>query len=118
MEVPRWGYSDPHGMIPENICLTVRDMARFGQLYLQNGQWNGEQIIDAQWVEKSHRNYGNNYGYLWWIDGNSYFASGAGGSLIWVILEERVVVASQCKGLKTNWKSPMTAVKEILGAKH
>ena len=115
MEVPRWDYSDPQGLIPANMCLTARDMARFGQLYLQNGCWNGEQVIDEKWVGRSHKNYGNNYGYLWWIDGDSYFASGAGGSLIWVIPKEGVVVASQCKGLKTNWKSPMKAVKEILG---
>lgn len=115
MEVPRWRYSDPQGLIPENICLTARDMIRFGQLYLQNGYWNGESVIDEKWVEQSHKNYGNNYGYLWWIDEDSYFASGAGGSLIWVIPNEGVVVASQCKGLKTNWKSPMKAVKEVLG---
>lgn len=115
MNVPRWDYSDPQGLIPTNINLTARDMARFGQLYLQNGGWNGEQIIDEEWVERSHKNYGNNYGYLWWIDGDSYFASGAGGSLIWVIPKQGVIVASQCKGLKTNWKSPMKAVKAILG---
>ncbi|MBD5494815.1 MAG: serine hydrolase [Lachnospiraceae bacterium] len=115
MEVPRWAYCDPHGLIPGNICLTTRDMAKFGQLYLQNGYWDGEQVIDEQWVVRSRKNYGNNYGYLWWIDGDTYFASGAGGSLIWVIPKEGVVVASQCKGLKTNWRSPMKAVKETLG---
>lgn len=74
----------------------------------------GQQVINKEWIEKSRKNYGNNYGYLWWIDEDTYFASGAGGSLIWIIPKEGIVVASQCKGLKTNWKSPMKAVKEIL----
>lgn len=110
----KWNYCDPQGLIPVDMCLTTRDMAKFGQLYLQNGCWNGQQVINKEWIEKSRKNYGNNYGYLWWIDEDTYFASGAGGSLIWVIPKEGMVIASQCKGLKTNWKSPMKAVKEIL----
>ena len=111
----KWNYNDPQGLIPVDMCLTTRDMAKFGQLYLQNGCWNGQQIINKEWIEKSRKNYGNNYGYLWWIDEDTYFASGGGGSLIWIIPKEGIVVASQCKGLKTNWKSPMRAVKETLG---
>ena len=113
MEVPRWAYIDPNGLIPENIHLKAMDMIKFGQLYLQNGYWNKEVILPAEWIKKSHKNYGSNYGYLWWIDKDTYFASGAGGSLIWVIPNENAVVAAQTKGLKTNWKSPMTAVKNI-----
>ena len=111
----KWNYDDPLGLIPVDMCLTTRDMAKFGQLYLQNGCWMGQQVINKEWIEKSRKNYGNNYGYLWWIDEDTYFASGGGGSLIWIIPKEGIVVASQCKGLKTNWKSPMRAVKETLG---
>lgn len=114
IKVPRWEYSDPGNLIPARICMTARDMAGFGQLYLQNGMWNGKEVICKEWVQKSHKNYGTNYGYLWWLEGNTYFASGAGGSVIWVIPEEGVVVASQAKILKTNWNSPVKAVKEIL----
>lgn len=114
MEVPKWDYSDPDGMIPGEIKLSTRDMAKFGQLYLQNGYWNGEEVIHSEWIRKSHTNYGNNYGYLWWLDENMYYASGSGGAMILVIPEEGVVVASQTKNLKTNWKSPLKAVKEIL----
>lgn len=114
MEVPRWNYSDPDRLIPESVCLSTRDMARFGQLYLQNGCWNGKEVINFEWVEKTYKNYGNNYGYLWWLEENMYYASGAGGSLILVFPQEGIVVASQTKSLKTNWKSPLKAVKEIL----
>ena len=49
-----WGM-DPHGVADggNGIAMTVQDAARFGQLYLQGGQWNGEQLIPAQWVEQS-----------------------------------------------------------------
>ena len=35
------------------LTLTVREMARFGQLYLNNGFWNGKQIISQDWIAKS-----------------------------------------------------------------
>lgn len=49
-----WGM-DPQGVADggNGIAMTVQDAARFGQLYLQGGQWNGEQLIPAQWVEQS-----------------------------------------------------------------
>lgn len=33
------------------VWMTARDMARLGQLYLQNGMWGGEQIINPEWIE-------------------------------------------------------------------
>lgn len=51
------------------ISMAARDMLRFGQLYLNGGRWNGEQILPEGWVQssiprglKDHRGYG--YGYL------------------------------------------------------
>jgi len=54
------------------LLLRTRDMAKFGQLYLQKGVWNGEQIISKGWVKESvkgqiGRGIGGAYGYLWWI---------------------------------------------------
>jgi CubicO group peptidase (beta-lactamase class C family) len=63
------------------LNVTLRDYARIGRLYLHNGNWNGEQIIPAQWVKDSvtpdapHLLPGPNpqsdsvfgYGYQWWI---------------------------------------------------
>jgi CubicO group peptidase (beta-lactamase class C family) len=56
--------------------MSARDLARFGQLYLQRGRWNDEQILDPTWIDASFTPYtsapdmGNGatgYGYLWWI---------------------------------------------------
>src|SRR5262249_45760566 len=83
--------------------LTVRDMARLGYLFLRNGDWNGNQLVPASWVEESTRSYsgtdrGFGYGYLWWVKGvglpvNSFNAWGAPGKYIVVIPERDLVVA-------------------------
>jgi CubicO group peptidase (beta-lactamase class C family) len=51
--------------------ISARDLARFGQLYLQRGQWDGRQIFSAEWVSESTRPHtddgdGTGYGYMWW----------------------------------------------------
>lgn len=54
--------------------MSARDMARFGQLYLQRGQWEGKQIIPEKWVDVSTIRHtpvlSNNvygYGFMWWV---------------------------------------------------
>jgi len=59
-----------------DILLRPRDMARFGQLILQNGRWNGEQVVPQAWVEMAttefisvaHTGYKGfqGYGFHWW----------------------------------------------------
>ena len=87
------------------IHVTARDAARFGWLYLNDGEYQGEQIVPADWVRDSlhtysehARNYGSSllfrdlgYGYGWWTaragDHHFSFAWGHGGQLI-VLLDE------------------------------
>jgi CubicO group peptidase (beta-lactamase class C family) len=84
--------------------LTARDMARFGYLFLRQGNWNGQQVIPAQWVKESTTSYsvarGGGYGYLWWVDGldlpvKSYSAQGAAAKYIVVMPERDLVVVYQ-----------------------
>ena len=87
--------------------MSPRDMARFGQLYLQEGTWNGEQLISKEWVKESTSAHliadaprDQHYGYYWWretfpIDNRSietYFASGNVGNKIYVFPSEDLVV--------------------------
>ncbi len=83
--------------------MSARDMARFGQLYLQRGRWNGRQIIPEDWIEESTSSYSSiyrgkeGYGYLWYIieDFNGtkmYYTAGAGGHYIAVLPAEDVVI--------------------------
>jgi CubicO group peptidase (beta-lactamase class C family) len=96
------------------LHLRPRDMLKIGATYLNNGVWNGQRIISADWVAKSasvyRNNYGiripiedsgrNGYGYTWWISeagsGRNktlmYRANGWGGQVIMVFPEIEMVV--------------------------
>jgi len=82
--------------------MTARDMARFGLLFLRDGQWKGKQVVPSAWVKESVTSYSDagtsgGYGYLWWISKSgrhlpnvtlpegSYSARGAGGHYILII---------------------------------
>ena len=78
------------------LVLKPRDMARFGYLYLNGGQWDGKQIIPQQWVEDSVSSHTPGYGYQWWLrDVNGVFAFsavGLGGQHIFCIPQKDLVV--------------------------
>lgn len=89
---------------------TLRDYARFGMLYANQGQWQGEQIIPANWVKDSitpdapHLMPGDNshsssqfgYGYQWWLPPNhqnDFLGRGVYGQYIYVNPDKNVVIA-------------------------
>jgi len=99
MEAGEWGTDwDGHNNCSGDLHLTARDMAKFGQLYLDDGAYEGNQIIPAEWVRESLQTYSEDawdnigrfrdigYGYHWWSAraGDHYvnFAWGHGGQLI------------------------------------
>lgn len=83
------------------LTLTTRDIAKIGQLYLNKGKWNNQQIISSKWVTDSTRKHSQwndlQYGYLWWIiDGKEnkrYAAIGDGGNIIYIDTEEECIIA-------------------------
>ncbi|MFW9852519.1 MAG: serine hydrolase domain-containing protein [Candidatus Thorarchaeota archaeon] len=88
-------YYGGHGMY-----MTARDMARFGYLYLNNGTWDGEQVIPSEWVNATTSPLiplwsGWAYGALWWIrtDLGFYSARGRYDQMIYVLPEQDIVVA-------------------------
>ena len=112
----RWSYDAQSPRFPAyNMLLSARDMARFGQLYLQRGRWNGKQLVPESWVEESTRSYSvtgrpgatSGYGYMWWIVGSepeidrlglpagAFTAAGNGGRYITIFPALNVVVAVQ-----------------------
>lgn len=55
---------------------TTRSMARFGLLALNTGNWDGEQIVNADFFNESintSQNINPSYGYLWWLNGKSTY---------------------------------------------
>jgi len=85
-----WGYS--------NLYMRPRDMAKIGYLFLEEGQWDGQQIVSKHWVLEAtqHRIDGNicdGYGYQWWTDNDGYYlAIGYMGQFIFVIPEHDIVI--------------------------
>ncbi|MEM8888545.1 MAG: DUF2306 domain-containing protein [Bacteroidota bacterium] len=103
-----------------HMHLSTRDMAKIGQLMLQEGNWEGKQLIPRDWVRKissvvtpvdtvSARNQVDpssplqqSYGYMWWLfermydnpdfEG-AYTASGYGGQYISVLPKKNIVIA-------------------------
>jgi len=97
MTPPDWP-SDPQANSQgfSGLVFTSRDMARFGYLYLNNGCWDGEQVVPLDWVRETTRQHsphpdGNNlgYGHLWWTTKDkghdAYFAAGYGWQYIQVV---------------------------------
>ena len=89
---------------------TLRDYAKFGYLYLNNGSWFGEQIVPEDWVKASHTpdaphlmpNAGElssndwGYGYQWWVPGDpitDYTAHGVYNQFVYVDPESGIVIA-------------------------
>lgn len=95
-----WGAGEIH--------VSARDAARFGMLYLNDGQYAGKQIVPADWVHDSLQTYSEHaydnigrfkdigYGYQWWSatvnDHPVNFAWGHGGQLIVLLDELNIVV--------------------------
>jgi len=55
---------------------TARSMARFGLLMLNNGNWNGNQILNTAYFNQmvnTSQNINKSYGYLWWLNGKESF---------------------------------------------
>ncbi|MET0965013.1 MAG: serine hydrolase [Nakamurella sp.] len=80
------------------LKITANDMAKLGQLYLDQGQWHGRQLVPASWVVDSTTTASDaGYGYGWWIDESaghpSFAALGQAGQIIAVVPDLGLVVA-------------------------
>ena len=107
---PDWEV-DPNGINTGGWGLRVKteDIAKFGQLYLQKGEWNGKRILPAAWVEEATRSHimskgGSRkpeendwlqgYGYQFWRCRNgAYRGDGAYGQYCIVMPKEDMVIA-------------------------
>lgn len=106
IEDPTWGTS-PQGVSLGGYGLSVRteDIACFGQLYLQKGQWQGRQLVPAAWVEAATARQTSNgsnprsdwdqgYGYQFWRSQHDAFrGDGAFGQFCIVIPDQDAVIA-------------------------
>lgn len=99
-------FCDPQGVgaAGYGLCLSAVDAARIGQLCLDQGIYNGKQIVSSKWIEEMTKPYHKcgeefrnmSYGYLWWIldeKGTRYSAIGNSGNVIYVNTANRIVIA-------------------------
>lgn len=107
-----------------HMYLSTRDMAKIGQLMLNEGTWEGQQLISREWVKKTTstvtpfetmvERFGPadpdgvhmSYGYMWWLVENyrrnsayegAYTAIGYGGQFITIIPKMQLVIAHKTK---------------------
>lgn len=79
------------------LFLNIDELAKFGQLLLQDGSWNGKQLIPADWVHEAGRKQVDNgeegYGYLFWMGPHGSFrADGKYGQFVIVMKDVDAVV--------------------------
>lgn len=94
-------------MAAGGMLVTARDYAKLGQLFLQKGRWQGEQIVSADWVKDSlvadgahlkasaHPDYPMGYGYQWWLpvsDVGEFAALGVYNQSIYVNPAKNLVI--------------------------
>ena len=80
------------------------DLARFGLLILNKGNWDGKQLVSEQWIKDATipSEHGPDYGYLWWLNTKqkqwasgpktSFAAIGNGGNIVWIDPDHDVVL--------------------------
>ncbi|MDW3648312.1 MAG: serine hydrolase [Bacteroidia bacterium] len=93
-------------ILSSQVYTNARDLARFGQLYLQGGVWKGERLISEDWIEfvrtpaPSTAKIGNMYGGQWWLVPDSrndvpktaYSTAGNRGQYVIVVPEYDLVI--------------------------
>ena len=96
--------SDNYGMEKAYCCIasTARDFARFGKLYINNGKWGNEIILDSSFVELATKPVFNTspyYGYGWWLynfEGKKVFTmNGHRGQFVISFPEENIIIVRQ-----------------------
>jgi CubicO group peptidase (beta-lactamase class C family) len=119
-----WGANwEGINMGASHLRMPTEDLAKFGQLYLQKGMWNGKQVISKEWVAEAsakHIDNGHNdstwgygYGYQFWLNPPGGFrADGAYGQFSIVLPQLDAVVAITSESMET--KKMMQAVWDVL----
>ena len=105
-----WGVDRTDGFERTWCCLSVsaRDLAKFGRLYLMDGNWNGTQVVSSDWVKTSTTagaysadawsqtriDLGAlNYKYQWWLLSNGDYSTwGKDGQYVYVSPEQNLII--------------------------
>ncbi len=137
------GIEQPYWVVTEDganrggggVHLTPRDMAKIGFLYLNNGQWDGMQIVSPEWIAQSTHAQASGhgflsgvdigtgpYGYQWWVaeaaGHEAFTAMGYGGQLIYVVPDLDLVVVTAFAGADAlapeQQQRPLPIIEELI----
>lgn len=127
MEFPAsWSVdSRKHQTVKAFCCINARalDFARFGRLYLNNGNWNGIQIVPAAWVKQStsivndsRDSEGYPYTYQWRVtEKGCFFAKGILGQYIFIDPQKNIIIVRTGTGnADVNWSHFFEALVQQL----
>ena len=93
------------------VFINTLDHARFGLLFMNNGNWNGKQLISKNWIKMATipSSANESYGYMWWLNQGSrkmegvpdhvFYAAGFGGNYIIIDKKNNLVIV-------TRWLEP------------
>lgn len=102
-----WSLDKADGMEKVSCCwyASTRDFARFAKLYLNKGNWNGEQILDTTYINESIQlanlkdtdgKPNDKYGYQWWIMKHKghdiFYCRGIRGQYIFAVPDSNLIV--------------------------
>jgi CubicO group peptidase (beta-lactamase class C family) len=102
------------------LHMRPHDMAKIGYLYLNEGQWDGEQIVPADWVRASTRKHisatlQDGYGYQWWVtDDGIYMALGYAGQFIFVVPEKALVAVFTSELEERDFYTPQILLNDYI----
>ena len=127
-----WGQSEERVNLTDGgLSVRTEDLAKFGQLYLQGGMWNGTQLLPAGWAADAtamqvpsvnsgtievNNNWGYGYGYQFWRSQVGYRADGSLGQFAFVLPEQDIVLAITSGTSDTNgvmnlvWQNLLPAI--------
>jgi len=101
-----WSLDKADGMEKVSCCwyATARDFARFAKLYMNKGNWNGEQILDSSYIQESIQlanlkdtdgKPNDKYGYQWWIMKHKghdiFYCRGIRGQYIFAVPDSNLI---------------------------
>lgn len=110
-----------NAMTGGGLQLRSRDLLKLGQLYLNNGRWQGRQVISEAWVRRSVSPHARaredtDYGYLWWlqtfhVNGQNiatYGMYGTGGNKVYILPVQGAVVVVTTTNFKVAGAGALT----------
>ena len=97
--------ADGHNWAAQALYMKPRDMAKIGLLVLNQGNWNGQQLVSKEWIEQSTSIQTEftdpGFGFYWWIyeedysrlpDVRAIVAEGTGGQMILIVPEKNLII--------------------------